>query len=154
VNGVVELTASATNDPTSWTWDPGGGTVTQSSTGPNSSDRTIQFNLDGDKTIKVFASNAAGDSVEKVIVVNVNVIDLPDVTITNLTNNAGTISASHLGMVHRWSPTTGQQQRKRDPERCVEWHVRHSGRSNERRRHRFRRGRHHGWRHRWSASDH
>jgi PKD repeat protein len=94
VNGVVELTASATNDPTSWTWDPGGGTVTQSSTGPNSSDRTIQFNLDGDKTIKVFASNAAGDSVEKVIVVNVNVIDLPDVTITNLTNNAGTISAT------------------------------------------------------------
>ncbi len=89
VDGVVELQATATNSPTSWTWTPGGGTITS---GSNTGNPTISFNLDGDKTIRVIASNAEGDSAEEVIVVTVDIEDPPTVTgFTEGTETGGSV---------------------------------------------------------------
>jgi PKD repeat protein len=101
VDGVVELQATATNSPTSWTWTPGGGTITS---GSNTGNPTISFNLDGDKTIRVIASNAEGDSPQETIIVNVDVEDPPTVSAINEGTESG--GSVPLSATVTNSPTT------------------------------------------------
>ena len=76
VNGLVQLTATASNSPTGWSWSASGGTP---STGSNSS-FTTSYTTDGDKTIRVFATNAVGAGPSTSTIIRVNVSTPPVVT--------------------------------------------------------------------------
>jgi PKD repeat protein len=91
VNGLVQLSATASNNPTGWSWSASGGTP---ATGSNSS-FTTSYTTDGDKTIRLFAINAVGAGPSTATTVRVNVSNPPVITsIRETSNSNGTVSLS------------------------------------------------------------
>ena len=91
-NGVVELAASATNNPTTWTWNPGGGTITA---GAGTSTPTITYTNGGNRTVTVTASNAVGTSAPESASFTITITPPdPEITAITATNNQGVVALS------------------------------------------------------------
>jgi len=90
VDGVVELSATATNSPTSWSWSAPGGSPSTGST----STFTTTYVTDGLKTIEVTATNGVGPGPTASEPVTVNLLTPPVVTNVDTTtiNSGGTVT--------------------------------------------------------------
>ena len=73
--GTVTLSATATNNPTSWTWSAGGGTI---QSGATTSSPTMSFPMTGSYTVNAIATNANGSSTS--MSATVFVVIAPEVT--------------------------------------------------------------------------
>ncbi len=90
-NGVVELSATASNSPTSWSWSAPGGTISGGST----SSPTITYTTSGQKTVTVTASNGVGTSNADDVTFTVSLPSPPVITaVGELSNSGGTVVLS------------------------------------------------------------
>ena len=109
VNGVVDLAASATESPTSWSWTTSpDGTITA---GATTATPTITYTTPGVKTVTAIASNAVGPSAPLSSTVNVT-IAAPPPTITSIAapNTAGVIPLSAVvanAATYSWTASGG-----------------------------------------------
>ncbi|MFT7475437.1 MAG: PKD repeat protein [Verrucomicrobiales bacterium] len=90
-NGVVSVSAAASNSPTSWSWTAPGASVS----GGTTSSPTFTYPVDGMKTVTVFATNAVGDSLSQNLVFSVNVNTPPVVfNVLAVSNGVGSVLLS------------------------------------------------------------
>jgi len=107
-NGVVALSTSASNSPTSYSWSTPGGTITS---GAGTASPTITYTTSGTQTVTVTATNAAGTS-PPVSNTFTTTIAAPPV-ITNLagSNTLGVIPLSatvtNTPVTYAWTTTGG-----------------------------------------------
>ncbi len=81
--GTVTFAAAATNSPTSWTWNAGGGTI---QSGGTTSSPVISFPSTGSYTVQAVATNANGSSAP--VSHTISVVLAPSVTAVSQTNQA------------------------------------------------------------------
>jgi PKD repeat protein len=103
VDGLVELSASASQSPTGWSWTAPGATFVS---GQNSDSPVLRYNSEGQKTVTAIASNGIGDSDPVQLGFSINLI-LPPV-ITNVNVQPGlpgkfTVSATATNSPDSWS---------------------------------------------------
>ena len=88
-NGVVELSASALNSPTSWAWTAPGGVIS----GGNSGTPSITYDSEGPFTATVTASNAVGTSAPVEVDFTIDLSTPPVITSIGSTSNSGGVIA-------------------------------------------------------------
>ena len=108
IDGVVELTASASNSPDSWTWTAPGGSIS----GGTSSTPTITYTADGPVTVTATATNAVGTSAPESIDFTIDLSSPPVLNaITETSNSGGVIglaaNVSNGPVDYAWSAPVG-----------------------------------------------
>jgi PKD repeat protein len=92
-NGVVSVSATASNNPTSWRWVAPGASVPAGTS--SSPPFTFTYAVDGLKTVTVFASNAVGESLSRDVSFLVNISTPPVVSgVLVVSNGTGSVALS------------------------------------------------------------